>query len=561
MKRQLFINSMVIMIVIILMVGCGKTTTKNNENVDSSGSETTAENQESTGVAEPFGRYKEPLEFTYARSSRADQTFADKDNYDDNVWTRLIKERFNVDLKIAWSADGQSDAFQNKMNVQLASGEMPDLISGDFKFISMAYEAGLLADLTQAYEDYASPFVQQIRESNSLYFDVATIDEKLMAFPFISDPVELQSQILWIREDWLDNLGLEAPKTFDDVITIARAFTKDDPDGNGKDDTYGLGVQQKLITADFGDISGVAAAYGALTIEEGMWLKDEKGNIIYGATQPEMKEALKALQDMYNEGLLDPEFGVKDASKLEEDINQGKIGMAYGANWNSWWPYTTILSTHPEAIFKPYPIVSATSKPAKIGVPWPINTYYAISHECENPEVLIKLINLYGDTNNDYSTLETYAVYDDNNAWMLSPVAIADPHALRHSKLLKEAVEDNDGGVNLPPGPKIRYDQMMSFISDGDPAGYGLWGQIGPESSAQIILNEYIPQDRIVVTEMRGEEPEVWIEKKAILDKIQVQAFTEIIMGGDINLFDKFVEDWNNAGGAEVMEAMRAIYK
>ena len=43
-----------------------------------------------------------------------------------------------------------------------------------------------------------------------------------------------------IRKDWLENLGLEEPKTIDEFYNVLKAFTKDDPDGNGKDDTYGL---------------------------------------------------------------------------------------------------------------------------------------------------------------------------------------------------------------------------------------------------------------------------------------------------------------------------------
>ena len=48
----------------------------------------------------------------------------------------------------------------------------------------------------------------------------------------------IPSQFLWIRKDWLDKLGLDVPKTLDDVVEVARAFKNDDPDGNGVDDTW-----------------------------------------------------------------------------------------------------------------------------------------------------------------------------------------------------------------------------------------------------------------------------------------------------------------------------------
>ncbi len=45
---------------------------------------------------------------------------------------------------------------------------------------------------------------------------------------------------MWIRQDWLDKLGLEAPRTWDELVQVAEAFVTQDPDGNGEDDTIGI---------------------------------------------------------------------------------------------------------------------------------------------------------------------------------------------------------------------------------------------------------------------------------------------------------------------------------
>ncbi len=45
---------------------------------------------------------------------------------------------------------------------------------------------------------------------------------------------------MWIRQDWLDNLGLEVPRTWDEMAAVAEAFVTQDPDGNGEDDTIGI---------------------------------------------------------------------------------------------------------------------------------------------------------------------------------------------------------------------------------------------------------------------------------------------------------------------------------
>ena len=55
-------------------------------------------------------------------------------------------------------------------------------------------------------------------------------------------PFSAQANVLLIRKDWLDKLGLQPPKTWDDLAKVAQAFTTQDPDGDGKADTYGLAV-------------------------------------------------------------------------------------------------------------------------------------------------------------------------------------------------------------------------------------------------------------------------------------------------------------------------------
>src|SRR5690606_35611206 len=55
-------------------------------------------------------------------------------------------------------------------------------------------------------------------------------------------PYSGQANALFIRSDWLENLGLEAPTNWDELVEVATAFTEQDPDGNGIDDTYGLAV-------------------------------------------------------------------------------------------------------------------------------------------------------------------------------------------------------------------------------------------------------------------------------------------------------------------------------
>ncbi|WP_347835768.1 hypothetical protein [Gracilibacillus sp. JCM 18860] len=65
----------------------------------------------------------------------------------------------------------------------------------------------------------------------------------------------LSRQGIIYRKDWAENLGLEAPTTTDEFMEMVRAFTEDDPDGNGKDDTFGLTDRSDLIYGAFKTVS------------------------------------------------------------------------------------------------------------------------------------------------------------------------------------------------------------------------------------------------------------------------------------------------------------------
>ncbi len=81
-----------------------------------------------------------------------------------------------------------------------------------------------------------------------------------------------------------------------------------------------------------------------------------------------MKDALADLQKLYAEGVIDPEFGVKDAVKVSENVNAGKVGMFYGYFWNcsSGWLQDGKMND-PSIDWIAVPILSIDDEPAK---PW-----------------------------------------------------------------------------------------------------------------------------------------------------------------------------------------------
>ena len=122
---------------------------------------------------------------------------------------------------------------------------------------------------------------------------------------------------MWIRQDWLDALGLEAPRTWDELAQVANAFVTEDPDGNGEDDTIGiLGPgNADHMNAVGGNQFGLDPLFSCYQSYPQYWLEGEDGKVEYGSIQPETKTALENISKLYADGDIDPEMLVRSDSK------------------------------------------------------------------------------------------------------------------------------------------------------------------------------------------------------------------------------------------------------
>lgn len=246
------------------------------------------------GIKAPGDKYNPPIKLTSVRDIPSPMVvkYPAGDDLENNVWTRGIKDELGIEIEYLWTADASQ--YATRLSTMLAAKQFPDffqLSSGAFKELA---EENLLADLTVYYEPYTDEHVKAVhREGGPLALSSATIDGRLMALPWIGMAQE-DTQMLWIRTDWLRNLGLEKPRTVEELADVAVAFATRDPDGNGIDDTFGLPVN--------GDTSGglmwhkgFLNGYGSYPFA---WI-DIGGKLEYGSIRPGTRDALLKLQALY----------------------------------------------------------------------------------------------------------------------------------------------------------------------------------------------------------------------------------------------------------------------
>lgn len=262
-------------------------------------------------TADPSRKYNPVIDITFARCIDEDLATnilskCPEETIYNNRWTKLYREELGIDIKYAWTVKGgySSDAYTQRMNVTLASGALPDVVIVNATQLKQLTDAGMITDLTHYFSDYSTALLKRIfSDAGSSTLDSATFDGRLMAAPYQDDAVE-SAHYLWIRSDWLRRLKLEPPRTMDDLLKISEAFTTRDPDGNGRNDTYGLAITKDLYSGCMGT-EGFFAGYHAYP---NMWIMGNDGKLAYGSVQPQVKAALKQLAGMYQSGQIDEEF-------------------------------------------------------------------------------------------------------------------------------------------------------------------------------------------------------------------------------------------------------------
>ncbi|MFC3797972.1 extracellular solute-binding protein [Cohnella sp. GCM10012308] len=234
---------------------------------------------------------------------------------DQDIIKKELDKALNVDFNLTVYASG--DDYKNQLNVRMASGNFPDLFALDRQQLIEFSKQGLLLDLTP-YMDRLKQVTDFIGEEN---VKKGAVGGKVYA---ISKSSQIPYNTYFIRKDWLDNLGLEVPKTIEDLKAVAAAFTNDDPDKNGKKDTFGL---------TGAELNGAfAPVFGAFGVGTPGSVYEKDGKLVNALYDPAMKDALAFIKDMIATGSVDPELLANTAMQHQEKAFKGQAGII----WIDW---------------------------------------------------------------------------------------------------------------------------------------------------------------------------------------------------------------------------------
>ena len=465
---------------------------------------------------------------------------------------KIVEKKYNAKFNI-WSVDASK--WDDVLNVKMASGNIPDVIymrnrNNISKYASMGIIGELpIERIRSSAPNYAATV--DAYDTEKVMWKICNVNGKNYGFATIRLAGTYPSALIW-RTDWLKNVGItKVPATISEFEKAIYAFRNDDPDKNGKKDTYGF--SNRSLSAIYGafGISAGETEGGTLVCDTVKMLKS--GKIVYSAIQPEMKPALTLLQKWYKDGVIDPEFitgenkgGYKYTSTA---FVNSRIGVTLATSFYHYTPggaaSSDLLKVNPSATIDFAAPIAGTD--GKSGVPWNgyIGGAQAFSTNClkdeRKVETLLKMLDdLYSDES--YADMCMYGLPNvdyvpttKNGKAYFAPLPGVPAYTVAVSRQKGINVFDYFGNPDIAKKMEWeRYDYAKTYITDKNVKGY---------------FNPPVPP-----TDEEAKYGET-------LRRLVEESYIKIITGEkSVDYFTEFVDTFKKNGGNETEAAMTVAY-
>ena len=515
-----------------------------------------------------FGAYPETIEYTLGKMTSVNNSnMPENDTYTDNAYTRYIKSVINVQNVDAFEANDSQ--YDTNVSMAISMGSLPDImVVSSQDEVEQLVGAGLIEDLTESYNNCISDRIRKMYESygDSLK-DMVTYDGKIMALPETN--ITDGPNLVWLRKDWMDKLGLSEPHTIDDVVNIVKHFISEDPGNNGEDasgkpNTVGLAVDTD-VTGECGYSSEflldiIFACFGAYPKQ---WIMNDDGEIVYGSVTDEAKEALSYINSLYNQGVIDNDFLLRTSTNICELIENGLCGSFFGPWWAPNNPLANAVSRNPDANWQPYLIATDSDGTTSYHSQNPCYKYVVVRKGYEHPEIAAKMISVMFDkVRFDCTDSEEFKNYYQLN---VEPTARPLSINVDYNNALSICYRNIDATISGRKNPdslelleRSFYDACSEYIKNANKTSTQWAAYMSRIKACSLIAQDNIKVVDSLYFKTTDTMKSHWWRLKAK----EKEAYLKIISGEeDISYFDTFVKEWNEQGGqiitSEVSESMK----
>lgn len=416
-------------------------------------------------------------------------------------------------------------AENEQFNVMLASSELPDVmfVYGDY---SKLYNDGSIIRLNELIDEYAPNLKKVLDENPEVAKQLKADNGDIYAIPHLRLGEYKTFGGMFIRQDWLDELGLEKPETLDEWETVLRAFKEK----KGVNAPLLYGAPPKLSTM------GPAAAnfLEAYGITNTIFLRN--GKVAYGPIEPEYKTFLEMFHRWYEEGLIDPDFATNDQKTFDAKILDSQAGAFFtfiGGGVGRYLP--ALQEKDPKANMTPvqFPVVNKGDEPMFTGRSWEWSGAGAtITKSNKRPEETVKALDYFfgeeghmlknfGVEGETYTMVDGYPTYTDE-------------------------ILHNPDGLSVVQAMAKHFIANYPFVGEDDDRYNEQYYQLQQQKDAVELFSKYSDNTLEVSIPPISLTTEESNEYSKIMNDITTyrdEMFIKFVMGAEpIDNFDKFVE-------------------
>ncbi|MEJ8304333.1 extracellular solute-binding protein [Saccharibacillus sacchari] len=457
---------------------------------------------------------------------------------DNNFVQKYLEEKFDIKIK---NVKFETETWKEQLGVLLASGDIPDILAVDGTVGDMVQWAdqGVIANISaDEIKQYMPKYTADIESVDPEAWAAGSYNDKNWGVPKVWSN-GATGFLPAYNGQWLTAIGYDQPpKNLEELEDVLTKFTFEDPDGNGKKDTYGMTGRGKDAQTQM--FNSIFAAYG---VNPYQFKLGADGKVEYGATTEEARSALKLLNKWYKAGIIDPEFITDGNGEIQTKFISLRTGMFDTGMWHHLYAdgYFGLVAADKGIDLVPGSPLTG-----------PDGNRYAMANGALQPPLFFG-VQLEKDDAKRQKILELleYVATDDTGYLTTLFGKEGETYDLQDGlPVLKDGVNAAEWGLSFynPFGGKVSAMEKYHFSPE----------KIEFRDTYTNIEGLNVLTDLMQSTVMSSKA-----QYEAILTTLQAQYYIKAITGeaDTYKDFDDFKAQWINSGGQAELDEAQAIYE
>lgn len=491
-RLKLKTGMLLILSAVLFLTGC---TSGEKKSQDTDTRTKTAQRQKAWKKAEtsPWGKYPETVTYTLGQmKGTGNSNLPEGETYENNAYTRYLKKILNVQNKNIFMES--EEGYDEALNILVKDRNLPDIfLVSDRETLEELVENDLIEDLTDVYKSCASDRIREMYEGyGDELLESGTFDGKLLALP--ETAIDHGPQLLWLRRDWIEQLGLTEPETLEDAFSVIQAFQENRMGAEGDEEPVGL-------VCDPGLVGTVSTSYSMDAIFE-------------------------------------------------------NFGAYFGLWWTPNNPLMDEYRQNKDADWQPYYLTSGARRQVEVYSTFRDNKYVVVRKGYEHPEIVMKVLSVLFDYSryeaDDTEEMNAYfALNVDPTARPLMINVDYNEATYMVTRHIREALYGSRMREELSAIEASYFDACKKYLGTDSPS-VEEWAAYKSRITAVGLLVDasYHPPERKYMGDGDSEIPQT-------LQQLEKKAFIQIIMGKKpLSYFDTFVKEWYRKGGEALTESV-----